>query len=181
MQFLTAFTLFQQALLLLAGLSFALPTPSVDLVVNDDKPTLQYNGDFGLPPVIDKRYDVLPIINYWRVRVGSHPLQWSGKLEGNVRDTVNSAHGSLTHKLNPGTLAQVLAPGVEWWFENVWVGGWMCEQPNMSGMGDACRTWSKGWVYNGQTAHAQIVTSNAYSHIGCAFAGGIWGCDLGQG
>ena len=37
---------------------------------------------------------------------------------------------------------------------------------------------SKGWSYEGQTGHAEILTDPKYKTIGCALKEGIWCCDV---
>jgi hypothetical protein len=99
-------------------------------------------------------------------------------LETNAMDTLVAANGAMTHKLNPGTLGQVLAPGNLTSFENIFVGGWLCELPDLPGLGDVCARESVGWNYTGQTGHAEILTSDDYARIGCALFANIWCCDL---
>ncbi|KAF2752154.1 hypothetical protein M011DRAFT_393868 [Sporormia fimetaria CBS 119925] len=111
--------------------------------------------------------------------MGKTKLTRSTKLEGNCLNTVQSGGTKMVHKLNPGTYGQVLAPGDAGDFEHVFVGGWLCELPNDSGMNGICETASKGWNYMGQTGHAEILRSNEYSTIGCANNGHIWCCDVG--
>jgi hypothetical protein len=86
----------------------------------------------------------------------------------------------MKHKLNPGTYGQVLAPGKPDMesFLSVFVGGWLCEIPTLPGLDGVCSTMSKGWSYEGQTGHAEILTSDNYSKIGCKNYEGIWCCDL---
>ncbi|EOA85892.1 uncharacterized protein SETTUDRAFT_110914 [Exserohilum turcica Et28A] len=110
--------------------------------------------------------------------MGMKTLAYDSKLESNAMDTVESSKGAMVHKLNEGTLGQVLAPGDANHFEHVFVGGWLCEMPSLPGLGDVCQRESKGWAYNGQTGHAEILTSKEYSKIGCALSTGIWCCDL---
>ena len=73
---------------------------------------------------------------------------------------------------------QVLAPGDAENFKNVFVGGWLCEEPSLPGRGGICATECAGWDYDGQTGHAQMPSSTAYTKIGCAIYAGIWACDL---
>jgi hypothetical protein len=57
----------------------------------------------------------------------------------------------MTHKLNPGTYGQVLAPSqhtIES-FLSVFDGGWLCEIPTLAGLNVICSTMSKGWAYEG--------------------------------
>jgi hypothetical protein len=120
----------------------------------------------------------MAVIDEWRIKMGLQLLVHDLKLQSNAMDTVSSSNGAMTHKLNPGTFAQVLAPGNDYSFMQVFVGGWLCELPSLVGLGSICASLSEGWVHNGQTRHAEILTSDAYSKIGCAFKAGIWACDL---
>jgi hypothetical protein len=86
----------------------------------------------------------------------------------------------MKHKLNPGSFAQVFAPGEQNMksFLSVFVGGWLCEISTLPGPDGVCSTKSKGWSYEGQTGHAEILTSENYSKIGCSFFNGDWAYDL---
>ncbi|CAO2648534.1 Nn.00g078010.m01.CDS01 [Neocucurbitaria sp. VM-36] len=118
------------------------------------------------------------IVDTWRAKMGMKALINDAKLESNAMDVVVSSNGQMVHKLNPGTFAQVLAPGTADNFEHVFVGGWLCEIPTLPGLDGVCATQSEGWSYQGQTGHAEILTSDSYSKIGCALHAGIWCCDL---
>ncbi|KAJ4369899.1 hypothetical protein N0V83_005663 [Neocucurbitaria cava] len=118
------------------------------------------------------------IVDEWRSKMGLTALSQDTKLESNAMDTVVSSNGQMVHKLNPGTFGQVLAPGNADDFEHVFVGGWLCEIPTLPGLDGICATQSQGWTYEGQTGHAEILTSSSYSKIGCALYAGIWACDL---
>ena len=110
--------------------------------------------------------------------MGMKPLEHDSKLESNAMDTVVSSNGQMVHKLNPGSFGQVLAPGNADDFEHVFVGGWLCEIPSLPGLDGVCAQQSEGWAYAGQTGHAEILTSDQYSKIGCALHAGIWCCDV---
>lgn len=110
--------------------------------------------------------------------MGMSSLAKDSTLEANDLKTVQDGQGTMNHELNQGTMAQVLAPGAQDEFEKVFVGGWLCERPDLPGLNGICSTMSQGWNYNGETGHADILTSTSYSKIGCAWADGIWGCDL---
>jgi hypothetical protein len=71
----------------------------------------------------------------------------------------------MTHKLNPGTYSQVLAPGKHTMesFLSVFVGGWLCEMPTLPGLDGVCSTMSEG------------LTSDNYSKTWFV---GIWCYDL---
>ncbi|KAF2855028.1 hypothetical protein T440DRAFT_201841 [Plenodomus tracheiphilus IPT5] len=118
------------------------------------------------------------IVDKWRAKLNLKPLINSKKLEDNAMNTVIASNGEMIHKLNAGTFGQVLAPGDKDDFEHVFVGGWLCEIPTLPGLDGICQTQSAGWTYQGQTGHAEILTSPNYSEIGCAFNAGIWCCDL---
>lgn len=118
------------------------------------------------------------VVDTWRAKLGLKALANDAKLESNAMDTVVSSNGQMVHKLNPGSYGQVLAPGNADDFEHVFVGGWLCEIPSLPGLDGVCATQSDGWAYNGQTGHAEILTSDNYSKIGCALHAGIWCCDL---
>lgn len=120
----------------------------------------------------------MSVVNEWRSKMGLGTLTQDATLQANDQKTVNDDQGTMTHELNPGSMAQVLAPGDQNSFENVFVGGWLCEEPNASGMDGICATMSAGWDYEGQTGHAEILRNPGYTKIGCAWADGLWGCDL---
>jgi hypothetical protein len=122
--------------------------------------------------------DYIVTVNRWRAQMGLPTLSSDSKLESNAMNTVVSGNGAMIHKLNPGTFAQVLAPGAAGSFENVFVGGWLCEKPSLPGLNGVCIILSRGWAYNGQTGHADILSSDIYARIGCAYYAGIWCCDL---
>lgn len=121
----------------------------------------------------------MAVVDEWRSKMGLSALACSTKLEANALDTVTEGNGQMKHKLNDGTYGQVLAPGGADDFEHVFVGGWLCEMPNLPGLNGVCAQQSNGWNYMGQTGHAEILTNTAYKSIGCALKEGIWACDLG--
>jgi hypothetical protein len=119
------------------------------------------------------------VVSQWRSAMGLPALTEDNKLQSNAQDASASSGGQLKHKLNPGSMAQVMAPGNEGNFESVFVGGWLCELPNLPGLGSSvCNSASKGWNHAGQTGHAEILSSTKYTKIGCGLASGIWSCDL---
>ncbi|KAJ4289865.1 hypothetical protein N0V90_011198 [Kalmusia sp. IMI 367209] len=117
-------------------------------------------------------------VNTWRAKLGLSTLTQDSTLEANALKTCDDGNGEMKHELNPGTFGQVLAPGQPDEFERVFVGGWLCERPDMPGMDGICSSMSKGWAYDGQTGHADILSSKDYTKIGCACSKGIWGCDV---
>jgi len=117
------------------------------------------------------------IVTEWRGKMGLSAFNFDDKLTANALKTCQDGNGDMVHELNPGTMGQVLAPGKPDEFLKVFVGGWLCEMPNDSGMDGICGTMSAGWAYGGETGHAEILRGN-YKNIGCACANGIWGCDV---
>lgn len=97
--------------------------------------------------------DWLDIANKWRVAGGKPAFVESATLVANAQDTAASSGGQLVHQLNPGTFAQVLAPGDASNFESVYLGGWLCELPNSPGLNGACASASGGWNHEGQTGY----------------------------
>ncbi|KAH7061808.1 hypothetical protein BKA63DRAFT_497662 [Paraphoma chrysanthemicola] len=122
--------------------------------------------------------DYIEIIRNWRTKMGLKALIHDPKLENNALDTVIASNGKMTHKLNDGTFAQVLAQDKPRRFEDVLVGGWLCEMPGLTGLDGICAAKSEGWDYNGETGHAKILTSDVYSKIGCAWHADVRCCDL---
>jgi hypothetical protein len=123
--------------------------------------------------------DWFDIANKWRVAGGKPAFVQDSTLVANAQKTADDSVGGLKHELNPGTFAQVLAPGDASNFESVYLGGWLCELPNSPGLNGACATASGGWNHEGQTGHAEILTGD-YKKIGCALSSstGVWACDL---
>lgn len=120
----------------------------------------------------------MDVVSEWRSKMGLGALTESDTLQANALKTVTDGQGQMVHELNPGSMAQVLAPGDANNFENVYVGGWLCEEPSLPGLDGICSTMSAGWDYEGQTGHAAILSNPQYTKIGCALNYGIWGCDL---
>ena len=120
----------------------------------------------------------MAVVRRWRTKMNLKPLAYDRVLESNAMDTVKTSNGVMSHKLNPGTFGQVLAPDEGNDFEHVFVGGWLCEMPALPGLDAVCAEQSVGWAYNDQTGHAEILTSDGYSRIGCALHAGIRCCDL---
>lgn len=120
----------------------------------------------------------MSIVDEWRAKLGLKKLNYSSKLEQNALKTAREGNGQMVHQLNEGSMGQVLAPGQPDEFYHVFVGGWLCERPDMPGMDGVCASASEGWNYMGQTGHADILTADSYSEIGCGCETGIWSCDL---
>ncbi|KAH7089588.1 hypothetical protein FB567DRAFT_305774 [Paraphoma chrysanthemicola] len=153
------------------------PTPTPEPVYESPAPAPVSSAAPAPAPVAN---GYMGVVAEWREKLGLKALTQDSKLESNAMDTVVAGNGQMVHKLNPGTFGQTLAPGednVES-FEKVFVGGWLCELPNLPGLNGVCATMSQGWSYEGQTGHAEILTSPNYSKIGCACAKGIWSCDF---
>ncbi|KAI1252476.1 hypothetical protein MGN70_007054 [Eutypa lata] len=153
----------------LAGTALAAPTTSSNTGKTIPAPALRAR---------DGEY-YMDIVSKWRSNLGLPALAEDGTLVGNAQKTVDEGNGQMIHQLNPGTYGQTLAPGQPDGFEHVFVGGWLCEIPTLPGLNGVCDTeLGQGWYYNGQTGHAEILTSPNYSRIGCANAVGIWACDF---
>ena len=121
----------------------------------------------------------MSVVDKWRSAMSKKALVQDKTLEANALKTANDGNGQMVHELNPGSMGQVLAPGDANNFESVFVGGWLCESPNLAGLNGICATMEKGWDHsNGETGHADILSSTSYSKIGCALAKGIWACDV---
>lgn len=120
----------------------------------------------------------MDVVTKWRSKLGLSILEYSTDLENNALKVVIDGNGVMKHELNPGTYGQVLAPGKDDDFERVFVGGWLCEIATLPGLDGVCGQYSQGWSYEGQTGHADILTSPNYSKIGCSNREGIWCCDL---
>jgi len=122
--------------------------------------------------------DYMSVVSKWRAAGGLPAVTQDSTLEANALKTSTNSVGGLIHELNPGTMAQVLAPGTTSNFEDVYVGGWLCEVPSSPGLDGICATESAGWDYDGQTGHNAILTSTAYTKVGCAIAStNVWACD----
>lgn len=128
-------------------------------------------------PVAAPASDYLGIANEYRVKLGLPKFELDSKLQANALNTVQSSNGKMEHKLNPGSFAQVLAPGKNTMesFKHVYLGGWLCEMPNLPGIKAECPAAMVGWSHNSD-GHAKILTGS-YKKIGCAWAVGIWSCD----
>ncbi|OAQ59219.1 cysteine-rich secretory protein family domain-containing protein [Pochonia chlamydosporia 170] len=159
---------------LIKAISTATPTPALPITTRR-APPISSPTDV---PSGGSNSSYMAIVDKWRAAMGLTSLKQDSRVESNALKTSENSGGSLKHKIFPGSSAQVMAPGNPDNFESVFVGGWLCEIPTLPGLGDACRTLSKGWNHAGQTGHAEILTSKQYSKIGCGLALGIWTCDL---
>jgi hypothetical protein len=101
--------------------------------------------------------DYMSVVSQWRAAGGLPALTQDSTLEGNAMKTSTDSTNGLEHELNPGTMAQVLAPGTLSNFESVYVGGWLCEIPTLPGLNGICSTAAQGWDHSdGETGHAQV-------------------------
>jgi len=96
-------------------------------------------------------------------------------LESTALDTVVSSNGTQKHKLHNKVFGQVLAPGREDDFRNVFVGGWICERPEL--LPAECAVDGAGWLHI-STGHVDNLLRSDLDKIGCAWYNGIWACDL---
>jgi hypothetical protein len=166
------------------------------------------SGD-GSPMSGDK--SILSVVNKYREKYNRHPLKWSDQLQANAQKTTNNNNGvTQNHELNKGSSAQCLSPGFSTPAKDMNLRGltpfemsylsWMCEKKTDSelqtynnGGIDVCAlvTGPKSIIKMQLTelGHYNILTSESYKVIGCAFTAnpnatqemwtGIWGCDLG--
>jgi hypothetical protein len=103
--------------------------------------------------------DYMSVVSQWRAAGGLPALTQDSTLEGNALKTSTDSTNGLQHELNPGTFAQVLAPGSVDNFESVYVGGWLCEIPSLPGLDGICSTAAQGWDHSdGELGHAQVST-----------------------
>lgn len=147
---------------------------------------------------------LLETANYWRDQYGLPHFTWDAQLEKNALKTGTDGRGqNQVHQLNPGTMAQVITPGMVVKYGGD-LGGdtpfelsycaWLCEVPSQTlkaGGKDQCKLVSDNLHMSySDTGHYDILTSKSYSKIGCAFADnpdtdnntpyqGLWVCDLG--
>jgi len=120
----------------------------------------------------------MAIVNKYRGIMGKPALTQDSSLEGNDMSCLQANPGQMEHILNSGSYGQVLAPGGPDDFLHVFVGGWLCEKPSLLGDDSTeCDSQSSGWIYDG-TGHADILSSDGYTRIGCQNYQGIWGCDV---
>jgi len=138
--------------------ALAAPAPAEETVPADRK------NEYNL--IFHYRSDVLKL----------PALHYDAKLADNALRTVKESNGQMVHKLFPGSFGQVLAPADKDAFESAFVGGWLCEKPDLPGLNGICKKYP-GWTHV-STGHVDILTSKSYSKIGCGWNAGIWGCDL---
>lgn len=147
---------------------------------------------------------LLTTVNKWRKIYNLPLLRWDHQLELNALKTGTDGAGFYqNHELNPGTMAQVITPGMvvkyggdlggDSPFELSYV-AWLCESssdPELKSDGkDQCKLVDDNLhMYYEDKGHYDILTREEYTHIGCAFADnpksgndtpyqGLWVCDL---
>ncbi|RCI17464.1 hypothetical protein L249_2655 [Ophiocordyceps polyrhachis-furcata BCC 54312] len=148
------------------------------------KPTTKDEADKALEPVqVGKFRTTDPeqcygILNQYRSLMGLGNLTKSSTLVSHAREaSLQSSKTNLHHThYNEG---QVMAPGSATSFESVLVGGWLCEIPTLPvpGLQSACQKID-GWVYGGQTGHAQLLSDPSFTKAGCANENEVWTCSL---
>ncbi|MCJ1347801.1 hypothetical protein MMC31_006030 [Peltigera leucophlebia] len=147
---------------------------------------------------------LLTTINKWRHIYKLPLLKWNHQLEINAFKTGTDGAGvDQNHELNEGTLAEVIAPGMrikyggdlggDTPFELSYV-AWLCESSSdaelKSDGTDHCQLVEENLhvLYSEKDTY-DILTSEAYTNIGCAFVDnpdlgndtpyqGLWVCDL---
>lgn len=146
---------------------------------------------------------MLSTVNKWRKAYSLSDLAWDSTLQGNAQKTGTDDKGvNENHELNPGSMAQVITPGLQTALAGKDMGGdspfelayvsWLCEvasDPQLAN-GNQCGIVKniESMVYS-DTGHHDILNSPSYSKIGCAFAAnslaasdspyqGLWVCDL---
>ncbi|KAH7139046.1 hypothetical protein B0J11DRAFT_574982 [Dendryphion nanum] len=119
------------------------------------------------PPAPPANNGYAAIVDEYRKKLGLGSLTVDSKLEANARDTAIAGNGDMVHKLNPGTFAQVLAPGSLDNFKSPFLGAWLCERPDLPGIAAECPAAMQGWIHT-STGHVDIITSKSYTKYGCA-------------
>ena len=146
---------------------------------------------------------LLTTINKWRKAYSLSNLAWDSTLQANAQKTGTDDKGvNENHELNPGSMAQVITPGLQTALPGKNMGGdtpfelayvsWLCEvatDPQLSSTNQCSIVKAiENMVYS-DTGHHDILNSPNYSKIGCAFAPnplatsgspyqGLWVCDL---
>lgn len=166
------------------------------------KPTASAGSD-GSP--LNGGQSLLSVCNYWRDAYGLPHFTWDTQLEKNALKTGTDGRGqNQVHQLNPGTMAQVITPGMVTPYGNISpdtpfmlsYAAWLCEVPSnelKQGGTDQCKLVDDNLhMQYSDTGHHDILCSTSYKTIGCAFADnpdtdnntpyqGLWVCDLGFG
>ena len=177
--------------------SHTLEPPAVRLPIPSDNDIVLYG------PPTSGGVSLLTTINKWRKLYNKNTLNWSDQLTANARKTgVDNGGKTENHELNPGSFAQVITPGSQSFsndlkgdtpFELCFV-AWLCEVPSdpqlKKGTDQCALVKNVLWLVYSGTGHHDILTSNNYKTIGCAFTRnpeaekgspwqGLWVCDLG--
>ncbi|KAF2839744.1 hypothetical protein M501DRAFT_1015837 [Patellaria atrata CBS 101060] len=157
--------------------------------------------------------NILEVANYWRAKAGKAPFKWDDELASISQETTDINQGGVQMKHHPGArhnTAEVICPGPNFSnqelkaiggnaFEAVYT-GWLCEVPTSALTNDGGINWCSEVVSDilslnvaGQTGHADILNSDSYSKIGCAYSdnpgaqgkkergfpwSGQWACNL---
>ena len=160
-------------------------------------------------PLVSRDDTLIQIVNKWRTAYGLGHLTWDENLVNNAFETGRKNGGvsmqHFTEPEHPGTWGQVIAWGFDsstkdlgqWTpFEIAYVAGWLCEVEDPQ-IVDTCNAMKAVQLYtytdsegNHITGHHDLLTSDQYTTIGCAFFAdpastgvpehsGIWTCDLG--
>lgn len=125
--------------------------------------------------------------------MGFPTFTYSSTLEANAAKTNKDDGGnSMTHELNPGSMAQCIAQGDDTKssgsytpFELTYL-GWLCEITD-SRLGDSCNVMeSATHMQITDDGHAKILRTTGYTQMGCNFIestagnsyGGLWTCDF---
>ena len=188
-------------------------TPSVTPQLKTTTPTQTPASQPASQPTASAESDGSPLsdgtsllqtANYWRDQYGLPHFTWDAQLEKNALKTGTDGRGqNQVHQLNPGTMAQVITPGMVVKYGGD-LGGdtpfelsycaWLCEVPSntlKAGGKDQCNLVDKNLhMYYSDTGHYDILTSPTYTKMGCAFSHnpdtdnntpyqGLWVCDLG--
>lgn len=146
---------------------------------------------------------ILSTVNKWRTAYTLSNLQWSSTLQANAQKTGTDDGGvNEKHELNPGSMAQVITPGLQTALAGKDMGGdspfelayvsWLCEVASDPQLANGNQCGIVKAIENMRyidTGHHDILNSPNYSKIGCAFAPnpaaasdsphqGLWICDL---
>ena len=154
------------------------PSPKPTVVVHVPEPQPTEDSKEETAPTGSSGSGYINVVSKWRQVLGLPPLSEDFQLQNNAQKTVNDGQGVMHHQLNDGSMAQVLAMGASDAFEKVFVGGWLCERPNLQGLDQVCNALAGSFDHQRQTGHADILVNTAYSKIGCANSQGVWSCDL---
>ena len=170
------------------------PTPTPQPI---QQPTSQSDGSPKSAGV-----SLLSIVNKWRGKYALSSLAWSDTLTNNALKTGTDDDGvNQKHELNPGSMAQVITPGMQTAYGDIVVSpfelsyvAWLCEvssDPQLkSDNTDYCKLVADHlFMSYDSTGHHDILNSPSYQNIGCAFAAnpsagtdtpyqGLWICDL---